>query len=290
VANRKSQEKLRSVVISGASSGIGEACALHLDRLGWRVFAGVRREEDGEALRKKASERLAPLSLDVTDSASISAAGKSVAETVGSQGLDGLVNNAGIPLGGPLEYVPLEQLRHMMEVNYLGMVAVTQAFLPLLRPAGGRIVNMSSITGVVSLPFMAPYAASKFAMEAASDAWRVELRPWGIDVSIIEPGSVETPIWDKGRASLDELLSSAPAGAAELYGPAVALRERLGANSMPVEIVARAVEHALTAKRPKARYLLGREARFMALLRFLPVRLRDRLIASQLPDYGNSEL
>lgn len=277
-------------MISGASSGIGEACALHLDRLGWRVFAGVRREEDGEALREKASDRLAPLPLDVTDAASIAEAQHTVAEAVGPGGLDGLVNNAGIPLGGPLEYVPLEQLRYLMEVNFLGLVAVTQAFLPLLRTAGGRIVNMSSIGGRIAMPFVGPYAASKYALEAASDSWRVELRPWGIDVSIIEPGSVETPIWDKTWAAVDDVLSSATEEAIELYGPVVDLRERLGANSMPVEMVCRSVEHALTAKRPKARYLLGREARLTVLLRFFPVRLRDWLIASQLPAYGNSEL
>jgi NAD(P)-dependent dehydrogenase (short-subunit alcohol dehydrogenase family) len=287
VTGNTSEEKTKSVVISGASSGIGEACALHLDRLGWRVFAGVRREEDGEALREKASERLSPLLLDVTESASIAKAHQTVAETVNSHGLDGLVNNAGIPLGGPLEFLPVDELRRQMEVNHLGMIAVTQAFLPLLRLTRGRIVNMSSIGGVVALPFMGPYAATKFAMEAASDAWRVELRPWGITVSLVEPGSVETPIWDKGWAGVDELFSSAPREAIELYGPAVALRERLGANTMPIEVVARAVEHALTARRPKARYLLGREARFMALLRFLPVRLRDWLIASQLPKYGS---
>jgi NAD(P)-dependent dehydrogenase (short-subunit alcohol dehydrogenase family) len=287
VSEETSLGKLKSAVISGASSGIGEACALHLDRLGWQVFAGVRREEDGEALKEKASERLTSLLLDVTDLASIGAACQAVAERVGVQGLDGLVNNAGIALGGPLEFVPIDEQRRQLEVSYLGMVAVTQAFLPLLRAAGGRIVNMSSISGRIALPFIGPYAASKFAMEAASDAWRVELRPWDISVSLVEPGNVETPIWDKGRAYLDDLVGSATPEAAELYDPVVALRERLGANSMPVEVVSRAVEHALTARRPKARYLLGREARITALLRFLPVRLRDWLITSQLPKYGS---
>ena len=158
-----------SIVITGASSGIGEACALYLDELGYRVFAGVRKPAAGEALKAKASKRLAPVILDVTDVASIDRAVETVKAAVGAAGLAGLVNNAGIGVGGPLEVVPLADLRKQFEVNVIGQVAVTQALLPLLRQGRGRIVNMGSIAGRATMPFMGPYSASKFALEALTD-------------------------------------------------------------------------------------------------------------------------
>ena len=170
----------RSVVITGASTGIGEACALELDRGGFRVFAGVRSEVAGEKLKAQASSRLTPVMIDVTDAASIAAAAEAVGRTLGDAGLAGLVNNAGIAVAGPLEAVPIEALRQQFEVNVIGQVAVTQVFLPLLRKARGRVVNISSINGGLSLPYMGAYSASKFAMEAVTDALRVELRTWGI--------------------------------------------------------------------------------------------------------------
>src|SRR5574341_29762 len=178
------------IVITGASTGIGEACALYLDELGYRVFAGVRRPSDGETLKAKASARLTPVVMDVTDVASIDRAVETVKQAVGSVGLAGLVNNAGIGVGGPLEVVPLADLRKQFEVNVIGQVAVTQAFLPLLRQGRGRIVNMGSIAGRVVMPFMGPYSASKFALEALTDAMRLEFQPWGIQVSIVEPGAI----------------------------------------------------------------------------------------------------
>ena len=193
-----------SVVITGASTGIGEACALHLDQLGWRVFAGVRKDSDGEALQRKASPRLMPVRIDVTDAASIAGAREIVARELGDRGLDGLVNNAGVVVAGPLEFVPMDDLRRQLEINVIGQIAVTQAFLSFVRTARGRIVNIGSVSGKMATPFVGPYAASKFAMEALTDALRCELRPWGIQVSIVEPGSIATPIWEKdagGRRS-----------------------------------------------------------------------------------------
>ncbi len=271
--------------MTGASSGIGEACALRLDQMGFLVFAGVRKDEDGEALRRKASPRLTPVLLDVTQASSIQSAAVTVSKAVGDQGLSGLVNNAGIAVGGPLEFMPIEELRRQLEVNVVGQVAVTQAFLPLLRQSQGRIVNIGSFSGVMALPFVGPYAASKFALEAVTDALRVELRPWGIQVSIIEAGEIDTPIWEKTVASADATLARLPPQGQAWYGAVISgLRNRLAQHGgLPPDRVAQLVVHALTAARPRTRYVIGRGAWFLVLLRFLPDRLRDWLITRQLP-------
>lgn len=276
------------MVVTGASSGIGEACVVSLDRLGFQVFAGVRRESDGEALRQRTSGRLVALILDVTDAGSILTAAETVAGAVGSRGLSGLVNNAGVVVGGPLEFIPVELLRRQLEVNVVGQVAVTQAFLPLLRLGRGRIVNMGSISGVVAPPFLGPYSASKFALEALTDSLRLELRPWGIRVAIIEAGAIATPIWAKSLAGFDAMSRRLPPQAQVLYGPIfAALREGAASSrGLPPEAVAHRVAHALTAKHPKTRYVVGRDARARKRLRFLPDRLRDWLVARQLPRYG----
>lgn len=273
----------RAVVITGASTGIGEACALYLDRLGFCVFAGVRKAADGEALRARASAHLTPLFIDVTDTAQIATAAQTVAAAVGSAGVVGLVNNAGIAVGGPLEFLPLAELRRQFEINVLGQVAVTQAFLPLLRQGRGRVVNMSSISGRVAMPFFGPYSASKFALGALNDALRVELKPWGIAVICVEPGSIATPIWAKSLSGADEITNNLPAAAEELYGKKLAvLRQtvsKVGRRGISPEKVAATVHRALTANRPKTRYLVGLDAKVGALLvKLLPDRLRDWLI------------
>lgn len=272
------------VVITGASTGIGEACALHLDGLGFRVFAGVRKAADGEALKARSSGRLTPVQLDVTDEQMRAAAFETVAETTGKAGLAGLVNNAGIAVAGMLEFLPVAELRHQLEVNVIGAVAVTQTFLPLLRRVRGRVVNIGSDSGLLSIPFLGAYCASKFALEAITDALRLEVRPWGIKVSIIEPGSIQTPIWEKSGAAANLLLESMPRQARELYGAAMeAVRKvslKIAATGIPSTAVARAVADALTANRPKTRYRVGKDATFQALLaRYVPDRLRDALIA-----------
>ncbi len=273
-----------SVVVTGASTGIGRACALRLDRMGWRVFAGVRRPADGEALRAKASARLLPVELDVTDEASIARAAGRVAADTGDAGLGGLVNNAGISVAGPLEFLPLEELRRQLEVNVTGQVAVTQAFLPLIRKGNGRIVFMGSISGRLATPFLGPYAASKFALEAIADALRVELRPWGIRVSIVEPGSIATPIWEKGQDAADELEQQLSPRGHELYDPAIAAVRQAArdaaARGVPPGRVAKAVAHALTARRAKTRYLVGNDARLqLTMASLLPDRARDSLVS-----------
>ena len=206
-----------AVVVTGSSTGIGEACALHLDALGFQVFAGVRRGEDGVALRKKSSGRLIPILIDVTDSTSISTASDTIAAVVKDAGLAALINNAGIAIPGPLEILPIEEFRKQLEVNVIGQLAVTQAFLPMLRKSRGRIVLMSSISGLFATPFIGAYAASKFALEAMADALRVELIPWGIQVSVIEPGSIATPVWEKSRKHSGEIAHQIPPEARELY-------------------------------------------------------------------------
>jgi NAD(P)-dependent dehydrogenase (short-subunit alcohol dehydrogenase family) len=277
---------MKTVVITGASTGIGEACALHLDSKGWQVFAGVRKEADAERLRAKASTRLEPVIIDVTDQATISSCVKTVTAALGDAGLAGLVNNAGIGGGGPLEFVPLDAIRRVFDVNVFGVIASTQAFLPLIRKGHGRIVNMGSIGGRMAVGFIGPYNASKFALEALTDSLRMELRPWGIGVAIVEPGNIKTPIWDKGRQTAGDVISRLPAGAHELYKPVLdlmpSLLERESARGIDPIHVAKAVEHALASRRPKTRYLVGTDAEARAAIaRVLPDRTRDTLVLKQ---------
>jgi NAD(P)-dependent dehydrogenase (short-subunit alcohol dehydrogenase family) len=272
-----------AVVITGASTGIGRATALHLASLGFEVFAGVRRTGDGESLDSEAGEKLSPLILDVTEADSIEAAARTVADAVGDAGLGGLVNNAGVAQPAPLEIMPLNALREQLEVNVVGQVAVTQAFLPLLRRARGRVVNISSVGGRVASPALGAYAASKFAIEALSDSLRMELRPWGIHVSVIEPGAIRTEMWRRGTETGDSMLERIPAERRRLYdGLLTAVRgfsERAQKRAIPPQRVAQRVEHALTARRPRTRYVVGTDARVrVALAALLPDRANDALI------------
>lgn len=272
-----------AVLVTGASSGIGLACALHLDRLGIRIFGGVRKEKDGESLIQKSAGRVTPVLMDVTDETSIVSAVDNIVKAAGSRGLFGLVNNAGIAVGGPLEFLPLSEIRKQFEVNVLSQIAVIQAVLPLLRASRGRIVNMGTIAGRVASPFIGPYSASKFALEAITDALRVELLPWGISVSIIEPGEVATPIWKKSLSAAEKTAQNFPPQAAELYGSSLkaitSVVEKAAAAGIDPDIVARAVAHALTARTPKTRYLVGPALRLRIILnKILPDRLYDRLV------------
>lgn len=279
---------MKSVVITGASTGIGKACALWMDREGWQVFAGVRKESDGAALQTEASERLTPVFVDVTDAASIAAMAAKVKEAVGDGGLHGLVNNAGMATGGVLEFVDVAELRRVLEVNVVGQVAVTQPLIPLLRQGKGRIVMMSSIAGRSSTPLLGLYAASKHALEAITDALRLELHPWGIHVSSIQPGTIATPIWGKALSFAQDVLPTYPPRALELYGPLVeAMFKSLGkTKGIPAESVAEAVFHALTAPTPKTRYVIGQDAKIRMWIERLPDRLRDQVMIRRMPKYG----
>ncbi|HET9197451.1 MAG TPA: SDR family oxidoreductase [Solirubrobacterales bacterium] len=276
---------MRSVLVTGASTGIGRATALRLAGSGWRVFAGVRKEADAQSLRQEASSHLVPVTLDVTDPEQIAAAAKLI-ETENGGGLDGLVNNAGVAVPGPLETIPVEDLRHQLEVNLVAYVAVTQAMLPAIRRAEGRIVFLSSIGGRIAFPFGGPYHASKFATEAIGDVFRQELRPWGIGVAIVEPGSIDTPIWERGQRRGEEIEAKSPRTSL-LYGAAIEkfrkVIEDTAERGIPPEKVAKAISHALESGRPKTRYLVGLDAKVQARLQpLIPTRLFDRIVARQL--------
>jgi NAD(P)-dependent dehydrogenase (short-subunit alcohol dehydrogenase family) len=272
-----------TALITGASTGIGRATALRLAGNGWSVFAGVRDPAVGEALaaEPQAQGRLTPLGLDVTDAAQIKAAAAQIGEATPGGALDALINNAGVATGGPLETLPLEELRRQLEVNFFGQVAVTQALIPALRRARGRIVFLSSIGGLVTTPYMSPYHASKYALEAVGNALRVELRASHIQVALIEPGSVKTPIWDKGGELIDGV--NLPEELRQYYGhvPA-AMRKTLQSTAkrgLPPERVAQTIERALMARRMRARYLIGLDAHGMVWAsRLLPDLVFDRVL------------
>jgi NAD(P)-dependent dehydrogenase (short-subunit alcohol dehydrogenase family) len=275
-----------TVLITGASTGIGQATALRLARAGWTVLAGVRAREDGERLASEAPDgRIEALTLDVTDLEQIRLAAARVSELGGagesSPGrLDALVNNAGIGFGGPLELIHPDDLRKQFDVNVLGQISVTQALLPALRAAHGRIVFVSSVGGRVAMAFTAPYAASKHAIEAIGDALRVELHSSNVQVALIEPGSVATPIWEKSRAQGETL--QVPAELNDQYGHVPAAMDKVLKDTerrgVPPELVAETIERALTARRMRARYLIGRDAKAMLLAkRLLPDHVFDRV-------------
>ncbi len=272
---------MRSALVTGSSTGIGRATALRLDAAGWCVFAGVRREEDADSLRAAASERLTPVMLDVTDAGQIAAAADLLAAELGGVGLDGLVNNAGVAVPSPLETIPIDEFRRQIEVNLTGQVAVTQALLPQLRAAGGRIVFVTSIGGRIAFPLTGAYHAAKFGLEAVGDVFRQELRPWGISVSIVEPGSIDTEIWDRGERTADEIGDPVRE---ELYGKAIANYRKvirdLAERGISPEKVAETIERALSALRPKPRYLVGIDAKLQARAKIVvPTRVFDRIVA-----------
>jgi NAD(P)-dependent dehydrogenase (short-subunit alcohol dehydrogenase family) len=274
---------MRSALVTGSSTGIGRATALRLDAAGWRVFAGVRKEEDAESLRAAGSERLTPVTLDVADVGAIAAVAEQLSAELGSAGLDGLVNNAGISLPSPLETMPLEDFRLQIEINLTGQVAVTQALLPPIREARGRIVFLSSIGGRIAFPFTGAYHAAKFGVEAVGDVFRRELRRAGISVSIVEPGSIATDIWDRGERASDEIGGRSPQREA-LYGDAIEKYRKtvrgVAKRGIPPEKVAEVIEHALSAGRPHTRYLVGWDAKFQARAKYLiPTRIFDRVVA-----------
>jgi NAD(P)-dependent dehydrogenase (short-subunit alcohol dehydrogenase family) len=277
----------KTIVITGASTGIGEACALYLRGKGFRVIAGVRKKTDGDRLLQAASGDIEPLHIDVTESYTISSAAKQVADVVGERGLAGLVNNAGISVAGALELIPIEALREQLEVNLIGQVAMTQAFLPLIRRASGRIVNMGSISGRFASPLLGPYAMSKFGLRAFSDSLRRELHPWGIHVSLVEPGAIATPIWEKSTKRAASTFQDFDEKTRELYAPLFTpMRELVKKSSeeaIPAEEVAKAVHHALVSEKPRTHYLVGRDAKWTArMVWLLPHRVMDWMIRKKL--------
>jgi NAD(P)-dependent dehydrogenase (short-subunit alcohol dehydrogenase family) len=278
----------KAVLVTGASSGIGRDCTLRLSAGGFRVFAGVRRNEDGERLRADSSGAITPVILDVTDSASIAAAAETVSRALdaagqGAAGLYGLVNNAGIAVAGPLEMLPIEALRKQLDVNVVGQIAVTQAFLPMLRAARGRIIIMGSILGRMALPFVGAYSAAKFALEALAESLAMEIRGSGVSVSIIEPGNIATPIWKKSKSSAVETAGDLNTKKWDLYRVPTESFQRYtdhaSATGIPPVRVAAVVEKALKAGRARSRYTVGWDSRILG--RFAPLapgRLRQWVV------------
>jgi NAD(P)-dependent dehydrogenase (short-subunit alcohol dehydrogenase family) len=278
---------MKYVVITGVSTGIGYAAAADLAANGYGVFGSVRRPEDADRLSAELGQHFTPLLFDVTDEGAIRAAASQVEKAVGQVGLFALVNNAGIAVPGPLMHLTADELRHQFEVNLISVLTVTQAFLPLLgakKNAGhppGRIINISSISGRVAYPFMGAYAASKHALEAMSDAWRRELLLYGIDMIVIEPGSVRTPIWDK--AEQQDVARYADTDYAPILAGIQKEFVQRGRHGIPVERVSRVIRQALESERPKSRYVLARSRLTGWLLpRWLPDRYFDRLVAKRL--------
>ena len=253
----------KSVLVTGASSGIGKECALHLDKLGFRVFAGVRTEQAKEKLKKEASDKFRPIILDVTKEDTI----RSVVEVISKETeypLFALVNNAGIGLRGVLEVTPEEELRKLLEVNVIGLHAVTKAFLPLLRKSKGRIVNMGSENSFTAGPSGSSYAASKFAVRAISDSLRMELLPFGMSVSLVAPTSTQSDIWEKNKIYRDNLHKSIASELHEVYKFFIKSEEKISVEKIkPIaaEEVAKSVVHALISKKPKYEYPVGKKAR-----------------------------
>ena len=274
----------RTVLVTGASTGIGRETALLLAKQGFTVFAGVRKLADGETLVEASTGTLIPLIIDVTNAEQIVAAAATI-EAHG-KGLYGLVNNAGIASAAPLEFVPIEEFRRQIEVNLTGQLAVTQAMLGMLRASRGRIVNVTSIGGLIAGQMLGPYNASKFALEGVTHVLRQELKPWGIEVVAIEPGQIATPIWGTAAANSDRMLAELTPVVTELYGRRIAGAQKMAAHAAkhgihPIE-VAQVIEKALTAKRPKTRYPVGRDAKLgAALIARLPDRTRDRLLGGR---------
>jgi NAD(P)-dependent dehydrogenase (short-subunit alcohol dehydrogenase family) len=271
-------EEPRSIIVTGASTGIGAACAQYLDERGFRVFATVRKQTDAERIAALGSSRLQPLSLDVTDGGAIEKAAQTVDAALQGAGLAGLVNNAGISVDVPLECVDIDALRRQLEVNSVAPAAVTQAFLPLLRRARGRVVNVSSVNGRVASPFSGPYCMSKFALEAFTDCLRQELADWGMHVASVEPGAIETAMWDKARQY--DWTAEASKQHLDLYGAAYRAFRKFEAQNavgaVPCDAVSKAIFHALTARRPRTRYLVGRDAQLYGrLAQIFPDRFVD---------------
>ena len=277
-----------AILISATSSGIGAACAKILAQQGLWVFAGTRNLDKGKAFQQEVNGNLTPVLLDVTDRNSIASAVVLVTEVLSKEKINllGIVNNACYEYHGPMEIVPVDFARQEMEVSYLGYLAVTQAFLPLLRQSKGRIVNFSSINGRCVFPSVGTGCAAKYAVEAMSDALRLELAPWGIRVSLIEPGAIATPLWEKTQQAFEDLPNHVAPEKLELYYPSwseAVEKSRAETNywynkGIPPEQAVKAIYHALTSNSPKTRYLIGTDAKIIALLKWLlPAWLFDRL-------------
>ena len=275
---------MKPVLITGASSGIGAACCEWLLARGYQVFAGMRSPNEEARLKQQYGERYQLLALDVTDAESIESAMNIVQSRTDGK-LSALINNAGVAYSGALETLPMHQVRSLFDVNVLGTFAMTQACIPLLRASRGRVVMMGSISGILAAPGLSAYSSSKFALEGLSDSLRNELKPFGIRVTILEPGKIETPIWSKALQQLTTKEEEMSSDGHSLYQPLDDFYRHYAANekATPMSELLAVLQKALEAQHPKARYTVGRAARIRSLLMHLPTALRDRLLQRAVP-------
>lgn len=272
-----------AIIITGASTGIGKFCALYLDQLGFKVFAGVRQESDGAKLVEESSHRIIPVIIDITKMETIYNASKKIDALVGEAGIVGLINNAGIVITGPLELLPINLLRKQLDVNIIGHLAVIQQFLPLIKKARGRIINISSVSGKVTFPYLGAYCASKHAMESLTDALRMELSRFGIYVSLIEPGNIKTPIWEKAIKDIDEFLANISSEAIGFYNPDIKGMQKITLKMKDTGIspqyVCNIIRKALLSKKPRTRYIVRFNTHILIFLnRLLPDKFWDKLV------------
>ncbi|MEN8193654.1 MAG: SDR family oxidoreductase [Bacteroidota bacterium] len=277
----------KAILITGTSTGIGKTCALHLDKLGYKVYAGVRKQADGDNLQKDASQNLTPIILDVTDEESINNVVNFIEEETGGK-IFGLVNNAGIGRSGVLEVTPVTEIRKVMEVNVIGLMAMTKAMIPMLRKNKGRIINIGSTASYLASPGASAYAASKFAVRAITDSLRLELKPFGMSVVLVSPGAVESDIWEKGKAYKNELRKNIKPEIVSLYATLIKFGENLinELKKISADEVAKSVTHALTANKPKRYYLVGNDAKGGAKASKLPKALLDWIFMKRIEKLG----
>jgi NAD(P)-dependent dehydrogenase (short-subunit alcohol dehydrogenase family) len=269
---------MATVLVTGASRGIGAATVRRLAGAGWDVIAGVRRPEDAEPLTTEYPRAVTALTLDVTDADHLAALDGALPAH-----LDAVVNNAGVAVTGPVEAVTADDLRHQLEVNVVGQVAVAQAALPRLRASRGRLVFVSSVSGRIASPMFGPYNASKFALEGIADALRLELWPWGIRVALVEPAQTDTDLWRNAERDADEVEAALSPGHRALYAKHLrGFRKTIPRSqrmAVPVDVVAGTIEQALTDRRPRARYVVGRGPRLQVLMaQLMPTRAMDVLL------------
>jgi NAD(P)-dependent dehydrogenase (short-subunit alcohol dehydrogenase family) len=273
-------ENQKSVVVTGASSGIGRACVSRMNRAGWRVFATVRKISDQDRLRSE--KNVYPVMMDMQDASTVSAAAGEIAAQLKGDGLDGLVNVAGIGMVRPVEYAPMSDVREIFDINFFGQLATIQAFCGMVRKTRGRIVNITTVGVNLAIPFGGLLNSSKCAFAMLSDTLRLELRPFGVRVIAVEPGAISTPAVDKTLGNLEEVIGELPADAQQRYGEMIRNFGRRGfemeKNGSSPDVVATAVHHALTSSRPRIRYRVGKHARLLALLpKILPETLLDSM-------------
>ena len=275
------------ILITGASTGIGKACAVYLAKKGFTVYAGVRKETDAENLKSICSERIRTVILDVTVPKLI-ADSLNIIENETDGKLFALINNAGIGRSGVLEALPIEEIRKVMEVNVIGLMAMTKAMIPLLRKNKGRIINIGSTSSFLSFPGASAYAGSKFAVRAITDSLRLELNPFGVSVSLVAPGAIESEIWKKSKSYKEKLRKNISPQIINDYKTVINFGDKLleKVKPIPADEVAKSVEHALTAKKPKRYYYVGADCKGVVKFSKLPMSLTDKILLKQIKKLG----